>query len=68
MCVHSLIKGNVVSFLLSVFSQDQTKEPRGKFDLIKGCIIGNIAEVDAPTKKLKRHGEKVSTARMFLIT
>jgi hypothetical protein len=51
-----------------IFSwQDQNKEPRGKFDLVKGCIIGNITEVDTPTKKLKRHGDKVRETRRPLL-
>ena len=36
-------------------TQDRTKEPRGRFELVKGCVIGNISEIDAPNKQLKKH-------------
>jgi len=34
--------------------QDRTKEARGQFDLVRGCVIGDIVQIDAPTKSLKK--------------
>jgi hypothetical protein len=30
------------------------KESRGSFDLVSGCCIGEITELDAPTKQMKK--------------
>ena len=40
--------------------QDRANSPRGQFELMKGCVIGDIVEIDAPTKQIKKKVRKTA--------
>ncbi len=38
-----------------LYGQDKIREqPRGQFEIVKGIAVGDITEMDAPTKTMKR--------------
>ena len=54
-------------FVKEPHQKDGSKEPRGVFEIVRGCCVGAVTEIDAPTQSLKRKGKGVDKVFTFTI-